>query len=234
MVVDGVDEDGEDVVGRNGVLEKGKFGNVDLIGGKVGGEVGWVDKPSFELGFEFEEVGCRGGSVLCSHSLHDNRDCYCCHSKHRVGDEGTVGWPDGLEQDGGEFGHSNLMGVDFFQLPLVGTNEGVSGVGGRGDWLDPCWHRADDYRRTSGLDVGGVGCPLRWCEHVGEEAVDAVGFATCHRDEHGAFKPIWIATSGVVIQSGSNGLGGGGHFFRKVGGGVGVGFCCLISSVDIY
>ena len=71
VVVDGVDKSGEDVVGRDGVLEKSKFGNVDLIVGKVGGEVGWVYKPSFELGFEFEEVGCRGGSVLCSHSLHD-------------------------------------------------------------------------------------------------------------------------------------------------------------------
>ena len=114
VVVDGVDECGEDVVGRNGVLEKSKFGNVDLIGGKVGGEVGWVDKPSFELGFEFEEVGCGGSAMLCSHPLHDVRNCHCCHSECRVGDEGTVGWPDGLEQDGGEFGHSDLMGVEFF------------------------------------------------------------------------------------------------------------------------
>lgn len=71
VMVDGFDKSGEDVVGRDGVLEKSKFGNVDLIVGKVGGEVGWVYKPSFELGFEFEEVGCRGGAVLCSHSLHD-------------------------------------------------------------------------------------------------------------------------------------------------------------------
>ena len=62
VMVDGFDKSGEDVVGRDGVLEKSKFGNVDLIVGKVGGEVGWVYKPSFELGFEFEEVGCRGGS----------------------------------------------------------------------------------------------------------------------------------------------------------------------------
>ena len=70
-----------------------------------------------------------------------------------------------------------------------------------------------------------MGCPLRWCEHVGEEAVDAVGFAICHRDEHGAFKPIWIATSGVVVQRGGDDFGGGsGHFSRNVGGDVGAGF----------
>ena len=67
VVVDGLDKGGEDVVGRDGVLEKSKFGNVDLIGGKVGGEVGWVNKPSFELGFEFEEVGCEG--VPCSAAI---------------------------------------------------------------------------------------------------------------------------------------------------------------------
>jgi hypothetical protein len=69
VVVDGFDKSDEDAIGRGGVLEKGKFGNIDLIVGKVGGEVGWVHKPSFELGFEFEEVGCRGGSVLCSHCM---------------------------------------------------------------------------------------------------------------------------------------------------------------------
>jgi hypothetical protein len=111
VMVDGFDKGGEDVVGRDGVLEKGKFGNVDLIGGKVGGEVGWVYKPSFELGFEFEEVGCRGGSMLCSHPLHDDRNCNCRHPKYRIGDEGTVCWPDGLEEDGGEFSHSDLMCV---------------------------------------------------------------------------------------------------------------------------
>ena len=45
VMVDGFDKSGEDVVGRDGVLEKSKFGNVDLIVGKVGGEVGWVYKP---------------------------------------------------------------------------------------------------------------------------------------------------------------------------------------------
>jgi hypothetical protein len=64
VVVDSFDKSGEDVIGRDGVLEKSKFGNVDLVVGKMGWEVGWVDKPSFELGFEFDEVGCRGGSVL--------------------------------------------------------------------------------------------------------------------------------------------------------------------------
>jgi hypothetical protein len=45
VVVDGFDKSGENVIGRDGVLEKSKFGNVDLIVGKVGGEVGWVHKP---------------------------------------------------------------------------------------------------------------------------------------------------------------------------------------------
>ena len=63
VVVDGFDKGVEDVTGRGGGLEKNKFGNIDLIVGKVGGEVGWVYKPGFELSFEFEEVGCRGGSV---------------------------------------------------------------------------------------------------------------------------------------------------------------------------
>ena len=70
VMVDGFDKGGEDVVGRDGVLEKSKFGNADLIVGKVGGEVGWVYKPSFELGFEFEEVGCRAlEGVPCSAAI---------------------------------------------------------------------------------------------------------------------------------------------------------------------
>ena len=177
VVVDGLDKGGEDVVGRDGVLEKSKFGNVDLIGGKVGGEVGWVNKPSFELGFEFEEVGCRGGSVLCSHSLHDNRDCYCCHSKHRIGDEGTICWPDGLEEDSREFCHSYLVCVKSFELSFACGNEGIGGGTDGRYGHGPCWCRTDDHRRTRGLDVGGVSRPLCWCEHVDEEAVDAVGLS---------------------------------------------------------
>ncbi len=137
-MVDGLDKGGEDVVGRDGVLEKSKFCNADLVvGGKVGWEVGWVDKPSFELGFEFEEVGCGGSAVLCSHSLHDDRNCNCFHPKHRVGDEGTVGWPDGLEGDGGKFRHSDLTCVKSFKLSLVGTDEGVGGGTDGGDGLGP-------------------------------------------------------------------------------------------------
>jgi hypothetical protein len=49
VVVDGFDKSGEDAMGRDGALEKGKFGNVDLTVGKVDGEVGWACKPSFEL-----------------------------------------------------------------------------------------------------------------------------------------------------------------------------------------
>jgi hypothetical protein len=54
VVVDGFDKSGEDAIGRGGVLEKSKFGSVDLIVGKVGGEVGWVHKPSFELGLSLK------------------------------------------------------------------------------------------------------------------------------------------------------------------------------------
>jgi hypothetical protein len=84
------------------------------------------------------------------------------------------------------------------------------------------------------LDVGGVVCPLCWGEHVDEEAVDAVSFAVGHRNEHGSFKPVWVATSSVVVQGGSDGFGSGSsHFFRSDGGDVGVGFK-LISSVNTY
>ena len=83
------------------------------------------------------------------------------------------------------------------------------------------------------MDVGGVSRPLCWCEHVDEEAVDAVGLAVGHGDEHGAFEPIWVGSRGVVIQSGGDDFGSGSsHFFRSGGGDVGVGFS-LISSVDI-
>ena len=231
VVVDGFDKSGEDVVGRDGVLEKGKFGNVDLIGGKVGGEVGWVYKPSFELGFEFEEVGCRGGSVLCSHSLHDNRDCYCCHSKHRIGDEGTICWPDGLEEHSREFCHSHLMRVKSFELSFVCGNEGIGGGTDGRYGHGPCWCSTD----IAALDVGGVSRPLCLCEHVDEETIDAVSVTVGHGDEHGAFEPIWIGSRGVVIQSGSDGFcssSSGSHFFRSDGGDVGVGFS-LISSVNI-
>ena len=57
VVVYGFDESGEGAMGRGGVLEKSKFGNVNLVVSKAGWEVGWVDKPSFELGYGFEEVG---------------------------------------------------------------------------------------------------------------------------------------------------------------------------------
>jgi hypothetical protein len=145
VVVGGFDKSGEDVIGRGGVLEKSKFGNVDWIVGKVGGEVGWACKPSFELGFEFEEVGRRGGSVLCSHSLHDDRNCHRCHPKNRVGDESTIGRADGLEEDGAKFRHSNLMGVESFQLSLVCTDEGIGGGTDGGDGHGPRWCRADDH-----------------------------------------------------------------------------------------
>ena len=69
------------------------------------------------------------------------------------------------------------MGVESFQLSLVCTNEGVGGGTDGGDGLEPCWCRTDDHRRTSCLDVGGVSRPLCWCEHVDEEAVDAVGLS---------------------------------------------------------
>ena len=49
VVVDGFDKRGEDVVGRDRVLEKSKFGNVDLVVGKMGWEVGWVDTASRAL-----------------------------------------------------------------------------------------------------------------------------------------------------------------------------------------
>jgi hypothetical protein len=144
----------------------------------------------------------------------------------------AIGWADGLEEDGGKFRHSNLMGVESSQLPLVCTNEGIGGGTDGGDGHGPCWCRTDDHWRTSGLDVGGVGRPLCCCEHVDEEAIYAVGVAVGHRDEHSAFEPIGIGTSGVVIQSGSDDFGSSGsHFFRSGGGDVGVGFS-LISSVD--
>ena len=166
VVVDGFDEGGEDVVGRDGVLEESKFGNVDLVVGEVGWEVGWVDKPGFELGFEFEEVGCGGSAVLCSHSLHDNRNCYCCHAEHRIGDECAIGRADGLEEDGGEFRHSSLMGVESLELSLVGTDQGVGSGTDGSDGHRPCWCRADGKWRTDGLDVGWVVRPLCCCEHV--------------------------------------------------------------------
>ena len=125
------------------------------------------------------------------------------------------------------------MGVETLQLSFVGTNEGVwSGTDGS-DGNRPCRSSADDHWRTSGLDVGGVSCPLCWCEHVDEETVDAVSFAVGHRDEHGPFKPVWVAASSVVVQSGGDDfVSGSSHFFRSGGGDVGVGFS-LISSVDV-
>ena len=160
VVVDGFDEGGEDVVGRDGVLEESKFGNVDLVVGEVGWEVGWVDKPGFELGFEFEEVGCGGGAVLCCHPLHDDRDGHCCHSKNRIRDEGAIGRADGVEQDGGEFSHSRLVGVESFELPFVGTDEGVGGSTGRSSGHWPRRDGANCCWRSRCCDVGGVVRPL--------------------------------------------------------------------------
>ena len=121
-----------------------------------------------------------GSTVLCSHPLRDERNFNCCHPKYRVGDEGTVGWAGGFEQDGGKFRHSGLMYIESFQLPLVGTNEGAGGGTDGGGGLGPCWFRTDDHRRTSGLDVGGMGCPLLWCEHVDEEVIGTVGVTVGH------------------------------------------------------
>ena len=117
-------------------------------------------------------------------------------------------------------------------MPFVGTNEGVwSGTGGS-DGNRPRRSSADHHRRISGCDVGGVVCPLCWREHVDEETVDAVSVAAGHRDEHGRFKPVWVATSRIVVQGGSDGFGSSSsHFFQSDGGDVGVGFN-LISSVD--
>jgi len=127
------------------------------------------------------------------------------------------------------------VGVETLQLSFVGTNEGVwSGTDGS-DGNRPCRSSADDHWRASGGDVGGVVCPLCWREHVqvDKETVDAVSVAVGHGDEHGPFKPVWVATSSVVVQGGGDDFGSGSsYFFRSGGGDVGMGFS-LISSVDV-
>ena len=126
------------------------------------------------------------------------------------------------------------MGVESLQLPFVGTDKGVwSGTDGS-DGNRPCRSSADDHWRTSGGDVGGVVCSLCCREHVDEETVDAVSVAVGHRDKHDPFKPVWVATSSVVVQGGGDAFGSSSsHFFRSDGGDVGVGFN-LISSVNTY
>ena len=109
------------------------------------------------------------------------------------------------------------------------SNEGIGGGTDGRYGHGPCWCRTD----IAALDVGGVSCPLCLCEHVDEEAIDAVGVAVGHGHKHRAFEPIWVASRSVVIQSGGDGFGSGSsHFFRSGGGDVGVGFS-LISSVDV-
>ena len=71
------------------------------------------------------------------------------------------------------------MSVEFFQLSIVGGDDGVGSVADRDDWEWPCRLGADGRRRTD-YDVGWVCCPLEQGEHINEEPVDGIGLAIAH------------------------------------------------------
>ena len=159
VMVDGVDECGELGVCGDRLLEEGEVGDVDSEIGEVGWEVGRVVEASFEGVGKAFEVGCGWSAKFSCHACHNQIDCDCCHSKNRVGDQSTIRSTNGLEEYGGEFRHSSLMGVEFLELSIVRGDDRVGGVVGGNDWKRPCGLWANGQRWTDD-DVGGVCCPL--------------------------------------------------------------------------
>jgi len=210
VMIDGADENGEDGVRRDRLVEESEVRNGDAVGREVLDVVGYVGEAGSEFVVEVFQVGCCRCSVLYSHSLHHNWNCNSRHAVNRIRDQGTVCRTDRFEDDGGELGEGELMGVEFLQVAFVGGHEGVGGVAGGSDGRKPSGCRADN----TGDEIGRVSLPRGSRQDVDQEAIDGVGLAVGNAGKHGGLEPVGETDGAVFVECWKDGLGG--HFFALV------------------
>ena len=98
VVGDGLEEDGELIVGLDGLGKEIKVGEVFVEGGKVGGEVVEVFEGNGEEGFECGDVGGLGGAMFLLHHGHHITTCNQHHSVDWICQQECVGWSDGEDK----------------------------------------------------------------------------------------------------------------------------------------